>query len=59
MHQIRDSSTGIDKSRACVHDVLEIKNLQIAVFRYFLTITLKNILFHFPEYVKQLKLGVH
>ena len=46
-------TVGLDKSRRCVRDVLEMMNCTIAVLHYFLTSTLMNTPFQFTEYVKQ------
>ena len=47
------SDSGLRKLRACVHDELEIINFTNCRTLLFLTNTLTNTLFQFPEYVKQ------
>ena len=47
--------SGLDKSSTGTRDILKTINLQIAVFHYFFTSMLMNILFQFSKYVKQLQ----
>ena len=47
------SNSGLGKLRACVHDELEIISFTNFRTLLFLTSTLTNTLFQFPEYVKQ------
>ena len=47
---------GPEKSCSCIRDVLEIINLKNFMRDYFLTFTLTNLLFQFPEYFKKLDL---
>ena len=47
------SDSDLGKLRACVHDELEIISFTNCRTLLFLTSTLTNTLFQFPEYVKQ------